>query len=376
LNILYVSTISGTINLFLVPHITRLMDQGHTVSVACRVEDPIHPELLARGVKVYPIAFQRSPFDKRNLEAYRELNRVLDEEVWFDWVHTHTPVASALVRLACRDRQDVRVLYTAHGFHFFKGAARKNWLTYYPVEKALSRYTDVLITMNSEDYACAADKFSAGRVVNVHGVGVDLSRFTLQAESEKERLRREYGFAPDDFILVYAAALNNRKHQTILIEAMAELVKVVPKAKLLLIGKGPNEVGYSALVKLLKLEGQVYLMGYRKDVPQLMQLADVAVSSSNQEGLPVNVMEAMAIGLPLIVSACRGNRDLVEDGRNGFLIKQDDPAMYAEKLVMLYFDDKLRESMKRESAAMIQDYAVENVLREMDEIYSELLRRE
>ncbi|WP_319470153.1 glycosyltransferase family 4 protein [uncultured Trichococcus sp.] len=375
MNILYVSTISGTINLFLVPHITRLMDQGHTVSIACRVDDPIHPELSARGVKVYPIAFQRSPFDKRNLQAYRELNRVLDEEDRFDWVHTHTPVASALVRLACRDRQDVKVLYTAHGFHFFKGAARENWLTYYPVEKALSHYTDVLITMNSEDYACAADEFSAGCIVNVHGVGVDLSRFMLQTESEKEHLRREYGFRPDDFILVYAAALNNRKHQTVLIEAMAELTKVVPKAKLLLIGKGPNEVGYRALINLLKLENHVHLMGYRKDVPQLMQLADVAVSSSNQEGLPVNVMEAMAIGLPLVVSACRGNRDLVEDGRNGFLIREDDPAMYAEKLATLYFDEKLRESMKQESAAMIQDYAVENVLREMDGIYADLLRR-
>jgi glycosyltransferase EpsD len=376
LNILYVSTISGTINLFLVPHITRLMDQGHTVSVACRVDDPIHSKLLAKGVKVYPIAFQRSPFDKRNLEAYRELSRVLDEEGRFDWVHTHTPVASALVRLACRDRQDVKVLYTAHGFHFFKGVARKNWLTYYPVEKALSRHTDVLITMNSEDYACAADKFSAGHVVNVHGVGVDLSRFTLQTESEKERLRREYSFTPDDFILVYAAALNNRKHQTILIEAMADLVKVVPKAKLLLIGKGPNEVGYRALIKLLKLEEKVQLMGYRKDVPQLMQLADVAVSSSNQEGLPVNVMEAMAIGLPLVVSACRGNRDLVEDGRNGFLIREDDPVLYAEKLAILYFDEKLRESMKQESVAMIQDYSIEQVLLEMDGIYADLLRRE
>lgn len=375
MNILYVSTISGTINLFLVPHITRLVDQGHTVSVACRVDDPIHPALLASGVKVYPIAFQRSPFDKRNLEAYRALNQLLDEGR-FDWVHTHTPVASALVRLACRDRQKMKVLYTAHGFHFFKGASWKNWLTYYPVEKALSRFTDVLITMNSEDYACAVARFSAGRVVNVHGVGVDLGRFTLQTETEKQRLRREYGFAPDDFILVYAAALNNRKHQTVLIEAMAELVKLIPKTKLLLIGKGPNEAGYRALVTLLQLENQVHLMGYRKDVPELMQLADAAVSSSTQEGLPVNVMEAMAIGLPLVVSTCRGNRDLVEDGRNGYMVAFDDPELYAEKIAMLYFNPKKRVSMKKESVEMIQNYAIENVSQEMDRIYADLLRRE
>lgn len=374
MNILYVSTISGTINLFLVPHITRLIDQGHTVSVACRVDDPIHPVLLASGVKVYPIAFQRFPFDKRNLEACRALNRLLDEGR-FDWVHTHTPVASALVRLACRDRQKMKVLYTAHGFHFFKGASWKNWLTYYPVEKALSRFTDVLITMNSEDYACAVERFSAGRVVNVHGVGVDLGRFTLQTENEKQRLRRKYGFSSDDFILVYAAALNNRKHQTVLIEAMAELVKLIPKIKLLLIGKGPNEAGYRALITLLKLENEVHLMGYRKDVPQLMQLADAAVSSSNQEGLPVNVMEAMAIGLPLVVSTCRGNRDLVEDGRNGYLVTFDDPELYAEKIAMLYFNPKKRASMKKESVEMIQNYAVENVLQEMDRIYADLLHQ-
>lgn len=371
--ILYVSTVSGTINLFLVPHIHLLLDAGHVVDMACRLDDPINQTLLDRGCKIFPMDFQRSPLDKSNYTSYQNLKSVIDNGN-YKWVHTHTPVASALVRLACRGKKDVTVIYTAHGFHFFKGSPMKNWLAYYPVERWLSGYTDVLITINQEDYDFARKKFHAKRVELVNGVGVDLKRFTVPTDPEKRCLRQKYGFDPDAFILVYAAALNNGKHQDVLIKAMSQISREIPNCKLLLLGKGPNREAYQKLIDHLNLQKYVEMMGYRKDVDKLMRLSDVAVSASSREGLPVNVMEAMAIGLPLVVSDCRGNRDLVKDGQNGFLIKEDYPEKYAESIMKIYAGNGLREDMKRENVEAVKKYGVENVLNEMDALYKQLLR--
>lgn len=372
MKILYVSTLSDTINAFLVPHIHLLMDSGHTVDLACNVSSPINPTLLKRGCRVYPMSFQRSPLKKNNYGAYQNLKKLI-EDGKYDWVHTHTPVASTLTRLACRGLKDVKIIYTAHGFHFFEGAPMKNWLVYYPIEKWLARRTDMLITMNSEDYARAKSKLKAKNIQFVNGVGVNLNRFSVQDDLEKIRLRKEYAFDKDAFILVYAADLCYGKHQDILIEAVGKLVGDIPDIKLLLMGKGPNDKLYRDLIEQLGLGDHVQLMGYRNDINQLMMLADVSVSASRREGLPVNVMEAMATGLPLVVSNCRGNADLVKDGKNGFVITDDSPYTYAAKISQIYKDKELSNSMKKANLVAIQKYSTENVLKEMERVYRELL---
>lgn len=373
MKILYVSTTSATINSFLVPHIEMLLDSGHQVDMACNISKPISPILLERGCRVFPMGFQRSPLKKNNFVAYRNLKKLI-EGGEYDLVHTHTPIASTLARLACsRGRKGVKVIYTAHGFHFFEGAPLKNWLTYYPIENWLGRYTDVLVTMNKEDYERAKKKFRSKKIRLVNGVGVNLNKFAVQTEVEKNRVRQEYGIDPETFILVYAAELTNRKHQDLLISVMDKLVRDIPNSKLLLIGKGPNQEQYQSLINKLQLNDHIELMGFRGDVDKLMMIADVAVSSSRQEGLPVNVMEAMATGLPLVVSGCRGNSDLVKDGKNGFVIYDGLPEHYAEKILRIYSDRELRSEMKNANLADIQKYSTENVLKEMDEIYKELL---
>lgn len=373
MKILYVSTTSATINSFLVPHIEMLLDSGHQVDIACNISKPISPILLERGCRVFPMAFQRAPLKKNNFVAYRNLKKLIDGGE-YGCMHTHTPIASTLARHACnRGRKGVKVIYTAHGFHFFEGAPLKNWLTYYPIEKWLARYTDVLITMNSEDYERAQKKFKSQKVLLVNGVGVNLNKFAVQTETVKNRVRQEYGIDPETFILVYAAELSDRKHQDLLIAAMDKLVRDIPNSKLLLIGKGPNQEQYQSLINKLQLNDHIELMGFRGDVDKLMMIADVAVSSSHQEGLPVNIMEAMATGLPLVVSNCRGNRDLIKDGKNGFVINDGSPEQYAEKILQIYSDRELRTEMKNANIIDIQKYSTENVLKDMREIYRELL---
>ncbi|WP_342580950.1 glycosyltransferase [Ureibacillus sp. FSL W7-1570] len=176
MRILYVTTISNTVNAFLVPHIKLLMEKGHQVDVAFNIVKEPSTELKKLGCKIYNIEFQRSPLSKKNVFAYKKLKNLIKKQK-YDLVHTHTPVASACVRLACRNLKNVKVMYTAHGFHFYKGASLKNWMFFYPIEKWLSNYTDCLITINSEDYYVARNKMRACSTKLVSGVGIDLEKF-------------------------------------------------------------------------------------------------------------------------------------------------------------------------------------------------------
>lgn len=371
MKILYVATISDTLNAFLVPHISFLIDQGHEVDIACNVEGEISPDLLDIGCKVYNIEFQRAPFRKENYIAYKKIKRLILLEK-YELVHTHTPSASFLTRMACRNIPDLKILYTAHGFHFFKGAPLKNWIIYYTLEKIAARWTDGLIVMNEEDYA-AANKMKlrkANAFYKVHGVGIDLNRFKSQTIDKKILLRNEYGYKADDFILIFAGELNHRKHQDLLIDVISLLKNKIPNIKLLLAGSGSLLAQYKQQADRLGIAKNVDFLGHRKDVAKLKMLSDVAVSSSRQEGLPVNVMEAMATGLPLVVADARGNRDLVTNNKNGYVVGGDDIEGFANAIEKLYSSEKTRRKFSQNSLMSIDTYSIKNVIKELEEIYS------
>ncbi len=372
MKILYVSTISNTINAFMIPHIELLLDKGNHVDVACNIQREINPRLLERNCKVYNIEFQRSPLNKHNYNAYKKVKRLIQDEK-YDLVHVHTPVASFLTRMACRKIPNLKILYTAHGFHFFKGSPLKNWLMYYPIERLAARWTDRLITMNEEDY-CIAQKFKIrdnGIVYKVHGVGTDLNRFQPQTKEKKNFMRKEYGFKEQDFILFYAAELNYNKYQDLLIDMINILKDKIPTIKLLLAGTGPLKDKYEKKINDLGLSSNIKLLGLRSDVPNLLALSDVVVASSRREGLPVNVMEAMATSLPLVVTDIRGHRDLVNNGENGYVIGVNDIEGFVKSIEKLHKDNKLRHKLGRRGLELVQKYSLESVLKEMKSIYVE-----
>lgn len=370
MKILYVTTISNTVNAFLIPHIKMLIEEGHKVDVAFNIEQKVNSEIIEMGCKIHEVPFQRSPFKKDNIAAFKTFKKIITDEN-YDVVHTHTPVASTISRLACGKMNNIKILYTAHGFHFFKGAPIKNWLIYYPIEKILSKYTDVLITMNEEDYNIATNKkFKAKRIEKINGVGVSFEKFTAQTDDIKTNIRRKYSFANDEFILIYVGELSHRKHQDLLINAVAKTVKYIPNIKLLLVGDGNFRDSYINLTKELRVENNVKLLGYRKDIPELMLLSDVSVSSSRQEGLPVNVMEGMATGLPLVVSNCRGNRDLVKDGVNGYIVDIDDVEEMSNRIIDIYNDVNTRKIFREKNLNLINQYSLEFVLEEMRDLYN------
>ena len=371
MKILYVTTISATVNAFLIPHIKFLIQQGNQVGLAFNTLQEVHPELIKQGCKVHQIEFQRNPIEMANMIAYKKIQKVVAEEE-YELVHVHTPVASFLTRLACRNMKYVKILYTAHGFHFYKGAPKKNWAIYNTLERIAARWTDGLITMNDEDYY-SAKKLKlrkSNSIHKVHGVGLDLYKFSPQTDEKKNKFRKDYGYNMEDFILIYVGELCYRKHQDLLLKAVEHLRSKTINIKLLLVGEGNLENHYKDLVKSLGLEKNVEFLGYRRDIPNLMAMCDIAVSTSRQEGLPVNVMEAMATGLPLVVTDCRGNSDLVYNGENGFVVGVDDAEACANSIENLYNSKDLRKEFGEKSKMLIQNYSLDNVMEEMKDIYS------
>ena len=307
--VLFVATVDSHIELFHLPYLKMFKDKGWEVHVATDTDKPI--KYCDKKVKL-PIA--RSPFRLGNLKAIRELRKVMQAEK-YDIVHCHTPMGGVVARLAAKKmrRQGTRVIYTAHGFHFYKGAPLHFWLMFYPVEWYLAKFTDTLITINHEDHERAQRKFSrrCRDIQYVPGVGVDEKKFEKKMTAqEKKELRRSLGLTEEDKVLIFPAELSKRKNQTWLIKTLKPVFNSDKKCHLLLPGKDSLNGKCQRLARELGIEKQVHFLGFRDDIDKLMQISDVAVSSAKQEGLPVNLIEAAFAGLPIVATDCRGNRDV------------------------------------------------------------------
>lgn len=367
--ILFTASIDGHINAFHKPYIKWFYDNGYEVHVASNGDrEFLHVE------KKYNIPFERSPYKLTNIKAYKLLKELIDAND-YKLIHCHTPLASILTRLAARKsrKKGTKVIYTAHGFHFFKGAPLVNWIFYYTAEKLSAKLTDCLITINQEDYNFAISKLKIKNIKFVKGIGIDLNIFRSQTSEIKSNLRKEYGYSNDDFILIYAGELSYRKHQDLLIDAIDRVRERVPNIKLLLAGQGALYNQYKKKIKKMHLENNVFLLGSRKDVAELMQLSDLAVSSSRQEGLPVNVMEGMASALPLIVTNCRGNRDLVKNNVNGYVVGINDTVGFSDAIIKIYLSEEDRIRFSQKNKEMIGPYSIENIVEKMAIIYQEYM---
>ena len=363
MKILYVTTIGITMGFFN-PFIKDLIDKGHTVDIATNEKDSKVPACYKEwGCTIYPITTSRSPLNKDNIDAVKQLKQLVAKEK-YDIVHCHTPVAAMCTRLACRAarKNGTRVFYTAHGFHFYKGASLKNWLLYYPVEKLCARFTDVLITINKEDYALAQKKMKAKRVEYIPGVGIDLKKFG-QATGDKAVKRDELGVPDHVTLLLSVGELNENKNHETLIRAIADL-----DVYYFIAGEGDLREHLQCIIDELDLSKRVKLLGYRTDVAELYQAADVYALPSIREGLNVSVMEAMASGLPVICGRIRGNTDLIdEDGGMLFDPHSVDACRKAIEAVL----SKDKKRLGKHNVEKIQAMSVEEINSKMKTFYME-----
>ncbi len=316
----------------------------------------------------HEIDFARFPFHTKNIRAYKELKRVV-ENGNFDLIHCHTPVGSILTRLAARKvrKLGTKVFYTAHGFHFFKGAPVLNWLLYYPAEKLMSYFTDVLITMNQEDYLIAKRKLKAKDIRFINGVGIDLEKMKgIQSEKIK---REDFGLKSDDIILLSVGELIDRKNHKTVLEAINKIKN--EKIHYFIVGEGEKREKLEDMVKQLHLEHNVHFLGYRKDVYALVKMSDIFCFASYQEGLPVALMEAMAGALPVVASRIRGNTDLIDEAKGGFLYHPDDCDGFAKGIQALIDNPAKRKEIAEYNSEKIKLYDKSVVLKQLREIYEE-----
>lgn len=371
MKILFVATVQSHICQFHLPIMDMLQQNGYEVHVAARNNLAEKNGLSMKYAdKVFDIPFERSPFNTKNIGAYKQLKKIMKDEK-YDIVHCHTPVGGILARLAGRKfRKDgLRMIYTAHGFHFYDGAPKKNWIIYYPIEKFMSRYTDDLITITEEDYKLAKEKNFKGNIHHVHGVGVNTDKFVKLSEEDRQKLRLDKGYT-DEFIILCTGELNKNKNQATLIKAMKEVVKKHPEAKLLLAGNGPEHDNLVKLIEELNLGNNVELLGYRTDIQDYVNICDLVVSASYREGLPLNIMEAMVCGKPVIASDNRGHRELIKDNENGILlINLNDSCLFNKNINFLIENVKYRRKFSVNGIESIKTFTIQNVKKELIKIY-------
>jgi glycosyltransferase EpsD len=322
----------------------------------------------------YTITMDRTPLSIKNVQAIKSLKKLLEKEN-YQIVHCHTPVASVVTRLAAQKfrKRGLKVLYTAHGFHFYTGAPLFNWLIYYPMEKYLAKFTDRIITINSEDFLRAQKKFcKSNAIYKIDGVGVDLHRFHSINTYRKLELRKNYGYKSDDFIMIYVAELNKNKNHIFLLKQVQKLAKIVPAIKIIFIGPDNNPF-IKDYIKGNNLEVFVACLGFKRDVEHYYALSDICFSSSIREGLPVNIIEGMATGLPVVCSKNRGHISLIEDKVNGFLFDLRKPDEMINSVALLYKDTVLRNKIAITNINNAQRYSLEIAVDNMATIYRQFM---
>ena len=322
---LQLASVASMIDQFNIPNIKILLDLGYKVDVVADFTNPgtitneraegLKHRLNEMGVRAIDIAIPRSLNPKAVLSAYKDVKKLITTE-HYNLIHCHSPIGGVICRQAAKTERNkgTKVIYTAHGFHFYDGAPLKNWLVFYPIEKWMSRYTDVLITINKEDYKRASEEFHAKRTVYLPGIGIDINKYS--DKSKRDVVRSVIGLNESDVLLLSVGELNENKNHTVVIKALGKMKaegKLPDNVYYAIAGIGKMESELKTIAKELNLDSRVKLLGFRSDVADVYNAADVFVFPSFREGLSVALMEAMASGLPVICSSIRGNTDLIDE---------------------------------------------------------------
>lgn len=378
IKLLYILNVADRVNNFSYTSMLAAKELGFEFHIAGNWSYASDREKIADeekyGIKIHQIDFVRTPYHPGNIKAYKQLKTIAKNEQ-YDIIHCNTPIGGVVGRIIGKKLKTKKIIYQAHGFHFYKGAPKINWLIYYPIEKRLAKYTDAIITINQEDFALAKEKFrlkNHGEIYYVPGVGTDTDFYNFDCGT-REIHRKELGLSDSDFAILSVGRLETNKNTETLIKAMAVMKN--ENVKLIVCGDGEQREYLEKLSERLGTEKSVTFLGTVSNLQEIYRAVDALASSSYREGLSRTVMEAMASGLPCIVSKIRGNTDLIEDGKGGFLCEPDDANAYAQAITALLQDVSLRELMKNENLKRIRSFSIPTVVSETKKIYSEAIEK-
>ena len=374
--VLVVTTTDNMIWQFVIPHIEMFTKQGAKVDCACAKTGFFYDELVEKyNLNVFNINFTRFPFTLKNYKARKELIKLCEKNK-YDLIYCHQPVGGVMGRMMGK-KFKTKVIYFAHGFHFFKGCPIQNKILYKTIEKHYSKYTDSLITINQEDYE-ASKKMHAKENYKVNGVGIDFNKYSKDPDFDEKKLKKEIGIKNSDFIVTSIGELNKNKNTLSLLDSMKYLKEYFAKEnkdfniKYLICGQGKLKPEYEQKIKEYNLEENVKMLGFKSDIQKYIQILDVFIMPSHREGLPKTIMECMSFGKPIICSNIRGCRDLVGDNEGGILCEPTNSQEFAEAILKLYNNKDLVEKYSKRNLKEIKKYSLENVLKQIKEIVEEL----
>ena len=370
--VLFVATVVKTHMMqFHIPYLRMFQEMGWETAVASKndYENPADCKIPYCDT-YYDIPFARLPWKKSNIQSFRMLKKIIDQGS-YDIIHCHTPVGAMIARLAALSarKKGTKVIYTAHGFHFFKGAPLLNWLLFYPAEWLLAPVTDVLITINREDHARALKQLHAKRIEYVPGVGIKTGKFRNQA-MDREAKRESLGYGEKDFLLLTVAEMTANKNHITILKALALLKdkEEFRNMHYLICGRGEMWASLEESAKELGIAEHVNFLGYRTDAPELYRASDLFLFVTLREGLSVALMEAMSSGMPIVCAEIRGNTDLVDDGISG-VFSENSPEAVAEHILALYRDPQRRKALGEAASEKALLFDEENVLQQVKDIY-------
>lgn len=384
--VLLVTHVSGFVPQFEMNNVRILQEMGYEVHYASNFNNVSYgndnSRLEGTGIVCHQVDFARSPFDiKANSRAYIQLKRIMDEHD-FEIIHCHTPVGATYGRWAARKqrKRGTKVIYTAHGFHFYKNAPLKFWLVSYPMERFLTHFTDILITINEEDYQSAKkmprakSQKTTMEVYKIDSAGIDLEKYNPNAENFfeiKKRIRKEFDIEEDTFVLVSVGELNWNKNHSVVVNALGQIEEL--KIQYIICGQGIEKETLKMQAENLGIGKQVILTGFRKDIPDILKAADAMAFPSLREGLGMVAIEAMASEIPVIALDNRGTREYMKDGINGYIVWNNNDIEMAEaiqKLYHLWKDDKGDyKKMQKNCLRTAQRFGSANVNQQMKLIY-------
>ena len=378
--ILILTTVSGFLGKFEKENVKLLQGMGWEVHYAANPDNPVYLDgtsgFKKEGIIFHPTAIAKSPFALiKNFRAYRQLKKIIKKEN-ISAIHCHTPVGGLLGRLVGK-KFSLKVIYTAHGFHFYKGASALNNLIYGRTEKWLAKYTDALVVINEEDYE-AARSFKlkdGGRVYKIPGVGLDTEKFSPPAPEERIKERAALDVKEDEFLLVSVGELNkNKNHETAVAAAGALIKKEDLKIKYIICGEGPRRARLEEKIIDMNLAQEILLPGYNNSVRKILCAADAFVFPSVREGLGMAALEALAAGIPVIAADNRGSREYMEDAVNGFICYKNNPKEYSENIKKLMkLSARELSEMKADCRKTASGFSKEKTKEVMKKVYEDIL---
>ncbi|MEG0958259.1 MAG: glycosyltransferase [Erysipelotrichaceae bacterium] len=373
------ASVASMIQQFNMDNIKLLKELGYEVDVACNFEfgSTISLEKISQlklllksiGVGYYHIPIPRKIGDLKNLRiSYRRTKKLMDEKR-YNLIHCHSPIGGVICRMANKNSKgynQTKMIYTAHGFHFFNGSSIGSWLLFYPIEKHFSRYTDILITINEADYKLAKNKLKAKKVVKIDGVGIQYDK--IISADHNNSILEEYRFNDDDFFVFSVGELNDNKNHATIIEAIHILNN--PKIKYFIAGKGPGLEVLNEIIHKYRLENQVHFLGYRSDVFSLYKVMNVFAFPSKREGLGLAAIEAMAAGLPILTSNINGINDYSKQGITGFLYNPTDAEGFAQGINYLFTNPSKSKIIGEGNILRAKKYDVKFINKKMNFFYN------